>query len=318
MTLRFEDRWLWDFWLARNGQNHHVFYLQAPKSLGDPELRHWHVSIGHAVSTDLRHWEVLPDALAPAAEPAWDDYTTWTGSVIRHDGRWWMFYTGTSRREEGKIQRIGLATSTDLITWERHGRPLIEADPTWYELFEPASWYEQAWRDPWVFRDERSGTFHAVITARARSGDPDTRGVVGHATSMNLLDWTVEPPITAPGMYGHLEIPQIEQLGGMWRLVFSAPAGPERLWQRSPLVRSTGTHVLSADRPLGPYDWATHRVLVGSDSHDRYGGRLVRAGDGWRLLTWLDRRPDGAFAGELADPAPVTVVEGDLALLSPT
>ncbi|MEZ5080393.1 MAG: hypothetical protein R2878_07030 [Thermoleophilia bacterium] len=62
MTLALDDRWLWDFWTAQDGGRLHVFYLQAQKSLGDPDLRHWNVSIGHAVSADMERWEILPDA----------------------------------------------------------------------------------------------------------------------------------------------------------------------------------------------------------------------------------------------------------------
>ena len=63
MTLRLPDKWVWDFWLVRDGKDYHAFYLQAPRSLGDPELRHLNASIGHAISKDLRYWHVLPDAL---------------------------------------------------------------------------------------------------------------------------------------------------------------------------------------------------------------------------------------------------------------
>lgn len=307
MGLRLDDRWIWDFWLAQDGSDHHLFFLQAPRALGDPELRHWHVSIGHAVSTDLRRWEVLPDALAPAPDGAWDDYTTWTGSVLRHNGRWWMFYTGTSRQERGKVQRVGLATSDDLVSWQRYGsEPLIEADPRWYELLDPAAWPEQAWRDPWVFQDPDTGTFHALVTARAREGDPATRGVIGHATSTDLLEWTVGPPVTSPGGFGHLEIPQVERVGGGWRLLFSAPAGGDHTVE--------GTHLLSAAGPLGPYDWSTHELLDADRAGTRYGGRLVRVDAGWRLLAWLNRGPDGGFVGELADPVPVHIDRGRISI----
>jgi beta-fructofuranosidase len=303
MGLRLADRWIWDFWLARDGAEHHLFFLQAPRGLPDPELRHWHVSIGHAVSTDLRGWRLLPDALAPAPAAAWDDYTTWTGSVLRHDGRWWMFYTGTSRREDGKVQRVGLATSTDLVAWQRYGSaPLIEADPRWYEQLGSSEWPEQAWRDPWVFRDPDTGTFHALVTARAAGGDPATRGVIGHATSDDLLEWTVRPPITRPGAFGHLEVPQVERVAGRWWLLYSSPPVPGHPVE--------GTHLLSAADPLGPYEWSTHRLLDADPAGSRYGGRLVHDGDGWQLLTWLHRRPGGEFVGELADPVPVRVDDG--------
>jgi beta-fructofuranosidase len=303
MSLRLDDRWIWDFWLARDGADHHLFFLQAPRALGDPDLRHWHVSIGHAVSTDLRRWRLLPDALAPGPPGAWDDYTTWTGSVLRHDGRWWMFYTGTSRCEDGKVQRVGLATSEDLVSWRRYGsKPLIEADPRWYEQLDPAAWPELAWRDPWVFQDPDTGTFHAMVTARAREGDPATRGVIGHASSTDLLTWTVGPPVTRPGVFGHLEIPQVERVGGGWRLLFSTPPGGGHAVE--------GTHLLSAAAPLGPYEWSTHQLLDADLVGTRYGGRLVRVGGGWQLLAWLNRGPGGGFVGELADPVLVHTADG--------
>jgi beta-fructofuranosidase len=309
MGLRLDARWLWDFWLARHGAEHHLFFLQAPRELGDPELRHWNVSIGHAVSTDLRRWELLPDALAPAPRGGWDDYTTWTGSVLRHGDQWWMFYSGTSHRENGKVQRVGLATSDDLVTWRRYGTaPLIEADPTWYEQLDPRSWPELAWRDPWVMPDPETGGFHAFITARAAAGEAATRGVIGHAISDDLVRWTVRPPVTRPGVLGHLEIPQVERVGGSWRLLFSSPPGTDET--RVPGIAADGTHMLSAGHPLGPYEWSTHRRLDADQAGTRYGGRLVRDNGGWQLLAWLNHTADGEFVGELADPVPV-LVDGD-------
>ena len=51
MTVARPDHWLWDFWLADDGRTHHLFYLHAPKSLGNPDLRHRNARIGHASST---------------------------------------------------------------------------------------------------------------------------------------------------------------------------------------------------------------------------------------------------------------------------
>jgi hypothetical protein len=39
MALQLPDKWVWDFWLIRDAMDYHAFYLQAPRSLGDPELR---------------------------------------------------------------------------------------------------------------------------------------------------------------------------------------------------------------------------------------------------------------------------------------
>ena len=77
MALRLPDKWVWDFWLAQDGPDYHTFYLQALRSLQDEKLRHWNVSVGHAVSQNLCDWDILPDALHPSSTEAWDDYTTW-------------------------------------------------------------------------------------------------------------------------------------------------------------------------------------------------------------------------------------------------
>lgn len=305
---------MWDFWLAQDGPDHHLFYLQAPRSIRKQEARHWNVSIGHAVSSDLRHWTVLPDALRPSPSPAWDDCTTWTGNVLRHDGLWWMFYTGTSLREQGKVQRIGLATSTDLVRWERHGdRPLIAVDPTWYEELDLAVWHDQAWRDPWVMRDD-NGLFHAFITARVRSGDPATRGVIARAESVDLLHWNVCPPVTEPGVFGHMEIPQVVKVGGSWRLIFSTPPAPPTVIAQRPWAATEGTYLLGSHDLRGPYRWSTQQLLDGDADGSRYGGRLVHSPDSsqWQLMVWLNRDKHGMFRGEIADPVDVQLGDGRL------
>jgi beta-fructofuranosidase len=83
VSLRLADHWVWDSWLVEDGVDYHLFFLRASRALGDPFRRHRRASIGHATSTDLRTWRLLPDALVHADSPAWDDLATWTGSVIR-------------------------------------------------------------------------------------------------------------------------------------------------------------------------------------------------------------------------------------------
>jgi beta-fructofuranosidase len=160
VVLRLADRWVWDFWFADDGPDRHVFFLQAPRSLGDPDRRHRNASIGHAVSDDLVSWTILPDALAPGAPGSWDDLATWTGSVIEAGGTWFLFYTGISGGSAERIQQIGLATSPDLVRWERWGdRPLIRPDPAWYQTNDGAGPIDQAWRDPFVFADPAGNGF---------------------------------------------------------------------------------------------------------------------------------------------------------------
>ena len=130
---------MWDFWLVDDGGAYHLFFLYASRALRDPHARHYRASIGHAVSSDLVHWERVVDALVRSDAPAFDELATWTGSVVRHpDGRWFMFYTGARLNEHGaNVQSIGYAVSSDLYTWDKAPGPVLEADGRWYEKCAP-------------------------------------------------------------------------------------------------------------------------------------------------------------------------------------
>jgi beta-fructofuranosidase len=273
VPLRLPDHWLWDFWFARDGDDVHVFYLQAPRSLGDPELRHHHATIGHAVSRDLRGWDVLPDALGPGPPGAFDDLATWTGSVIRHDGRWHLFYTGVSHADAR--QRIGVAVSGDLLVWERDDL-VLEADARWYD--------PEDWRDPLVTWDPERERFDMLVCAKQ-----DGRGIAGHAHSADLRQWTVAPPLSEPTRHFQLEVPQLVRLDGVWRLVFSDDRA------------GSGIHYLSARERLGPYPAESRDLLPGARPRHHYAGRLFEGA----LFAWVMDDEDGVFVGELSDPMPL-------------
>jgi beta-fructofuranosidase len=300
-VLRFDDRWVWDLWVARTSAEYHLFFLQAPRSLGDPDLRHRHASIGHAASADLSSWTVLPDAITRGPAGVWDDLATWTGSVIEHDGLWHMLYTGVSTAEGGLVQRIGLATSSDLVRWTKHpANPILVADGRWYERLDSTAWREEAWRDPWVFRDPEGAGFHALITARGREGPADGRGVIGHATSDDLVSWRVTAPISIPGEFGHLEVPQVEIVDGTALLVFSVGAGDVSEQRRRRASVMSATYLCPAGSLLGPFDLARARAVA---VPSLYAGRLVQQHDGgWVMLGFLDGDGRGGFIGEISDP----------------
>jgi beta-fructofuranosidase len=310
MTLRLPDRWLWDFWFAQDGDDVHVFYLQAPRALGDPGLRHRNATIGHAVSRDLRRWRVLPDALGHGPPGAFDDLATWTGSILRHERRWHLFYTGVARAEDGTVQRVGVATSDDLVGWQRHGA-LLASDARWYE--------PETWRDPWVERD--GDRFQMLLTARARHGPADARGVIGQAWSRDLRAWEAGPPLSAAGEFRHLEVPQRVRLGGAWRIIFCATDqdhGAARS-RREGFVAECGTHYLTAADRQGPYALDRHQFLVGDAGRGRhYAGRLLEHDGAWHFLAWRMYDAGGVFLGELSDPMPLEVgVDGALSVRVP-
>jgi beta-fructofuranosidase len=309
MPLRLPDKWVWDFWFAHDARHHHIFYLQAPRSLQRSELRHHHATIGHAVSSDLRRWRVLGDALQPGEAGCWDDLATWTGSVIEREGRWYMLYTGINRSEGGLVQRIGLAISDDLVDWTKHpANPVLEADPRWYELLDPSRWRDQSWRDPYLFVDPTDGDVRVLITARSPEGAPDGAGVVAHARSSDLLDWEVSPPLTHPGEFAQVECPQLIQLEDRSLILFSCLDEDHSAARRRRLGHGvTGTYVFSAPTVDGPYSASTAPIAGPNSLGPLYAGKLVPSGPS----TWAFMAFRGAgnrdFVGELTDPLPLEV-----------
>ena len=304
MSLRLAGQWLWDSWFVRDGQTVHVFYLQASRALQDPNRRHRNVSVGHATSTDLTNWTVIEDALAISDSPAFDSYTTWTGSVVKNDGKWFMFYTGTSREDGGDVQSVGLATSEDLITWTKvSNEALVRADARWYATLDKSAWHDEAFRDPWVFKFKPSDdTWHMLVTARGKNGPALDSGVMGHATSNDLLNWTVEEPLSKVGAgFGETEVFQFQIVDGVPIVLFCCS---HRWISDERKAREVGgVYSLVVDADLKQVDISKS---VWFDAPDLYASRLVQGADGgWNLLGFWNE-PGGKFVGELSDPIPVT------------
>lgn len=299
------DSWVWDFWLADDGERHHLFFLYASRALKDPEARHYRASIGHAVSTDLTDWTRVEDALVRSDAPAFDDLATWTGSIVRgDDGLWRLFYTGSTLAPDGvkNIQSIGVATSNDLYGWTKSAaNPILTADPRWYETLSP-DWHDEAFRDPWVFRDPTGEGWHMLITARAKTGDPFSRGVVGHATSTELDRWVLQPPLTSPvdDGFGQLEVTQTESVDGQPVLIFSCLAEHASAARRE---HTGGVWAAPTGGLVGPYDIDAAYPITDASL---YSGRLVRRRDGsWAMLAFRLTGEHTPFVGEITDPLPV-------------
>jgi len=320
VTLRLPDKWVWDFWLARQDEVWHIFYLQAPRALGDPALRHHNASIGHAISHDCREWKVLEDAILPGPSGSWDDLATWTGSVIKHDGRWYMLYTGICHADRGLVQRIGLAVSEDLVHWSKHdSNPVLEADPRWYELLDLERWRDQSWRDPYVFFNPDDGAFHVLVTARSNVGPSDGAGVIAHARSIDLVHWEVLPPITEPGEFAQVEVTQLVMKEDRCIIVFSCHAEDHSSsrTRRLGTVGRGGTFVLSAKQFEGPYSVSDNPVAAENGDHGvLYAGKILdRDVSDWEFMAFRGDN-DIDFVGELTDPLPVGLTDnGDLAIL---
>ncbi|MBU1175447.1 MAG: glycoside hydrolase family 68 protein [Alphaproteobacteria bacterium] len=325
MVLKLDNQWIWDSWYARKGDLWHAFFLKADKSLGDPDLRHFNVSQGHATSTDLTNWSYLGTTISPSDGPAFDDMTVWTGSVIAgQDGLWHLFYTGGSRAENALIQRIGHAVSEDLHHWRRTGRDGLCLDmkgpaARHYETAHMIGhWHDRAMRDPFVIADPEGEGYLMFFTARAEGvAEANAGGAIGLATSPDLDTWTLEPPVFVGG-FGQLEVPQVFETGGRWYCLFCTSAQhwseAYRAANRQPPV--TGSHYLMADNPRGPWRIAPGPFFDGALPSHRYAARILDTDKGLRILGFADGGKTD-FGGYIFDPEPVSVdAEGLLRIVT--
>jgi beta-fructofuranosidase len=317
--LRLNDQWVWDSWVADDGDRYHLFFLMAPRSLGDPGKRHVAATVGHATSQDLVAWKYLGETFGPGPS-GFDDLAIWTGSVIRAHDQWRMFYTAISTAGHHIFdQRVGAAVSDDLHHWRRlSDQPSLVVDSRWYKTLHEApsgtrgpdpQTSSETWRDPLVFADPAGDGWHMLITARATGAPKNDDGVIAHATSPDLASWTLGPPLCQPGAgFGQLEVLQNKVIDGRPVLVFTChpqEMTPERIatsgeyctWS-VPSTSLTGPWDISLARPFTP-------------EPDLFAAPLVQARDGnWVILGFRNLEPKGQDGFEIIDPIPVGL-DGD-------
>ena len=301
--------------MAQDGPDWHIYFLQADNTLPDPEMRHRNVSQGHAVSQDLVNWKHLGTCFKPSTTTAWDDWTTWTGSVLKGpDGIWHLFYTGTPHAEEGLKQRIGHATSKDMHSWQRVGTGLCldlkGPNAKYYEEYTPGHWHDRAMRDPWVIKNPAGDGWIMYFTARVPGRkEPNAGGAIGFATSPDLMSWTLQKPIYDGGDFGQLEVPQAFQYGQKWYMTFCTGAdhgsGGYRAQNKETPV--AGSHYLIADSHLGPWSAPTNKFLDGRNPCKRYAGKIVERDGKLFIMGFLHFDLDGKFIGKVSDPVALRV-----------
>jgi beta-fructofuranosidase len=306
--LQDPEHWIWDSWIADDGDRYHLFFLKAPAALKDPTLRHEAARIGHASSTDLTHWDVHADALAPGEDGAWDDLALWTGSVVRgDDGVWRLFYTAlNTRRGHGlRDQQIGLAESDDLMTWRRVGDvPLVAPDPRWYRVHDEDAGVSETWRDPFVFKAD-DGRWHMLITARDPVAPRLSDGIAGHAVSDDLRTWELLPPLTTPAGFGQLEVMQVRHVGDRWLLVFTCQPDEQSESQLSSFGNFS-TWMVAAESPLGPFDLARAKPFTADPK--LFAAPLVQTRDGeWVFVGFRNTEPEGVLSFHIIDPIPLNL-----------
>lgn len=284
---------------------YHLFHLVLPN----------HDFIAHAVSTNGVNWRRVNNALFLGDPGTWDDLMLWTMHVSpdpHRPGGWRMFYTGLSRREQGRLQRIGLAFSDDLFHWrkapvdwtDRSGaddpEPVKRArdigkargasshhaevdpascfplapDPRHYEssLEEGRHWV--SFRDPFFYAEDGRGWL--IVAGRAKDGPVVRRGCVSVLEETRPNHFESRPALHHPGLYDDIEVPNLLRLEDEYYLIGSIREDAKiRYW-----------HTDRIDRPWRSYH---DNVLMATGN---YAGRICRDDKGW--LLWNFFSPDVA------------------------
>jgi len=191
---------------------YHIFYQYNPNGPFWGTI-HW----GHAVSTDLVHWEHLPIALTP--DPGTVDADgCWSGYIVNDDGVPTLIYTGLRNR----VQLPCLATSPDnLVTWQKYdGNPIIPAPPEGLEV--------TGFRDHSIWR-AADGLWYQIIGTGFKQGG----GAALLYRSTNLRQWEYLHPLYS-GDFDKVgivwECPDFMALGDKHVLLISSTADRQAVY----------------------------------------------------------------------------------------
>lgn len=219
-----DGEYLKDYYVFKEGDTFHLFY-----NVGNAgESQQWfeagnEKAFGHATSKDLKTWQHHPRVLN-AVPGTWEGMVVSAPSIIKHEGTYYMFYTGFDDRVPGK-QTIGLATSKDLFQWERHpGNPIYEV-PSWAER-RPDGWIDC--RDSHVIKYGDEFLLFTMVTM-ANSGG---KGAIALAASKNLIDWQDLGP--AVETFKEPESPRVFQHGEHFYMFVSSAYGKQLLKTSNP------------------------------------------------------------------------------------
>ena len=87
--------------------------------------------IGLCYSDDLRNWEVGDPILRPEGGADWEAAGLYKPWLMEHEGIYYIFYNAKNHDQHPyKREQIGVATSQDLIHWERYpDSPVVRVGP---------------------------------------------------------------------------------------------------------------------------------------------------------------------------------------------
>ena len=286
---------------------YHMFYQYHPYDAQWGPM-HW----GHAVSTDLLHWEFLPAALAP--DEFYDKDGVFSGSAITlEDGRHLLMYTGVMKRtvengqmKEFQTQCVAVGDGIDYEKYENN--PVINAD------LIPEGSSKTDFRDPKIWK-KKDGTYRVLVANRAADGS----GQLLLFKSNDCFKWEFEKVFASnKGRYGLMwECPDFFELDGKGVLLTSPQ---DMLPEGFEFHNGNGNICI-----IGDYDDATdsfteEKVPAVDYGIDYYAMQTVEMVDCRRVMIGWMQNWDTAGAhdarepwfGQMALPREISIKDGRL------
>lgn len=290
----FHDFEIGDVDVVRHEGVYHLFHLTLPN----------HDYIAHAISEDGLHWRRVKNALFISDPESWDDDMLWTMHVTPNPHRpgWWrMFYTGLCMGEHGRVQRIGLAHSSDLTHWHKDttGHYPLSIGNTHYEhsIDEGRQWV--SFRDPFCFIEDDQ--VYLLAAARVNFGPVIRRGCVSLAEETKENVFTFRPPLFHPMHYDDVEVPNLVKIHGRYFLIGS-------------IREDIKVHYWYADSFRGPYRNLHDNVLL---PQGNYAARVSQEDNRWLIWNFFYKGMDVKGKHLMAPPKELVIdPRGELRLRS--
>ncbi|NOT33202.1 MAG: hypothetical protein HOP12_03430 [Candidatus Eisenbacteria bacterium] len=220
-----------------------LFHLYYTRGIPTAPFDSTWTELGHAVSGDLYNWVEWAPEIPPRATE-WDNHQIWAPHIVETDTLYYMFYTGITHSPPDWIhhQRIGVATSPDLVNWTRLPEPVLECLDVPWTYCIPSMEGAGDFRDPYVMPDPDSAG-HWIMYYTARHRDAPGELLIGAARSTgDLTQWTGAGPLFNTAQRYTLssvtETPDVFEHQGRWFLLYTT-------WNKHPIGIQTALHPLA-------------------------------------------------------------------------
>ena len=251
-----------------------VYYIYYLKEGGDS----YHHAIYLVTTTDFLTYTEYDDPILEAGGPEDQDDWVGTGSVVKIDDVYYLFYTGHTNSDSHEYaETIMAAKGSDPTSFEKI--------PGWEITPDDSLNQKRDFRDPQGYYDPETGLLELTVTA---SQDGVAR-ILKYTLNKDLSEITYDGIIfTDPvGKVYNLECSDTFQIGGTWYLTYSAQ--DDVLWYAS------------SEDPYGPYS-----EPVCLDGPLFYAAKHVENGENAYMVGWARR------SGSEKDTRKVSEWGGDL------